>query len=183
MGRIADKKPSPTMIVAIVALVFAVAGTSVAGVATISVLSKKEKKQTRSIAKDQISKAAPGLSVARATNAANLGGSPPSTYRNACPSGMTPVGAVRDLCVDSSNRGPNATWSNAALTCSGAGLRLPSVAEALEASVTGALDFWTDGIWTDDGARLGWYFGSGGISSADQTALFSVRCVATPSDA
>jgi hypothetical protein len=77
MGRLRGKKPSPAMTVAIVALVFAVAGTSVAGVATISVLNKKEKKQTRNIAKDEIKKAAPGLSVANATNAGNantLGG-------------------------------------------------------------------------------------------------------------
>jgi hypothetical protein len=77
MERLRSKKPSPAMIVAIVALVFAVAGTSVAGVATISVLSKKEKKQTSRIAKNEINKAAPGLSVANAATAGNantLGG-------------------------------------------------------------------------------------------------------------
>ena len=71
MRRPRGKKPSPAMIVAMVALVFAVVGTSVAGVATISVLNKKEKKQTRNIAKDEIKKAAPGLSVASAGNAAS----------------------------------------------------------------------------------------------------------------
>jgi hypothetical protein len=81
MGRIRGKKPSPAMIVSVVALVFAVAGTSVAGVATISVLTKKEKKQTRNIAKDEINKAAPGLSVARAANADALGGKPASAYQ------------------------------------------------------------------------------------------------------
>ena len=65
------KAPSPAMAVAIVALVFAVAGTAMAGIATVSVLSKKEKKQTRNIAKDEINKAAPGLSVANAANAQN----------------------------------------------------------------------------------------------------------------
>jgi hypothetical protein len=69
MGRIRGKKPSPAIVVSVVALVFAVAGTSVAGVATISVLNKKEKKQTRNIAKDEIRKSAPGLSVANATHA------------------------------------------------------------------------------------------------------------------
>lgn len=78
--------PSPAMVVAIVALIFAVTGTAVAGVATISVLSKKEKTQTRNIAKNEINKAAPGLSVAKATNAQNatnagqLGGQPASFY-------------------------------------------------------------------------------------------------------
>ena len=65
------KRPSPSMAVAIVALVFAVVGTAVASVATISVLTKKEKQQTRNIAKQEISNAAPGLSVA---NADKLGG-------------------------------------------------------------------------------------------------------------
>jgi hypothetical protein len=71
MGSIRGWKPSPAMVVSIVALVFAVAGTSVAAVATISVLSKKEKKQTRRIARGEIKRAAPGLSVANATNAQN----------------------------------------------------------------------------------------------------------------
>ncbi len=70
-------KPSPAMVVAIIALVFAVAGTGVASVATISALNKKEKKQTRNIAKSEISKAAPGLSVA---DSAKLGGLPASSY-------------------------------------------------------------------------------------------------------
>jgi hypothetical protein len=81
MRKIRVDKSSPAMVVAIVALIFAVTGTAVAGVATISVLSKKEKKQTKriskKIAKKQISKAAPGLSVA---NAKKLGGQPASFY-------------------------------------------------------------------------------------------------------
>jgi hypothetical protein len=54
------------MIVAILALIFAVAGTSVAA---INSLSKKQKTQTRKIAKGEIAKAAPGLSVAEAAHA------------------------------------------------------------------------------------------------------------------
>ena len=80
MGRFWGRKPSPAMLVAIVALVFALVGTSVAGVATISVLSKKEKKQTRNIARNEIKKAAPGLSVARAANADALEGKPASAF-------------------------------------------------------------------------------------------------------
>ena len=72
------KRPSAPMVLSIIALVFAVAGTGVAGVATISVLNKKEKKQTRNIAKDEIEKAAPGLSVA---NAGALDGKPASAYQ------------------------------------------------------------------------------------------------------
>ena len=71
MRRVRGRKPSPAMIVAIIAVVFAVAGTSVAGVAAISTLSKQEKKQTRNIAKGEINKAAPSLSVANALNASS----------------------------------------------------------------------------------------------------------------
>ncbi len=74
MKRLRGSKPSPAMVVSIIALVLALAGSAAAGIATISVLSKKEKKQTRNIAKDEIKKAAPGLSVANAQNANALGG-------------------------------------------------------------------------------------------------------------
>jgi hypothetical protein len=74
MGRVRRRALSPAMVVAIVALVFAVAGSAVATVATVSVLSKKEKKQTRKIAKEEINKAAPGLSVANAGVADKLDG-------------------------------------------------------------------------------------------------------------
>ena len=69
MERLRGSKPSPAMVVSIIALVFALAGSAAAGVATVSVLNKKEKKQTRNIARDEINKAAQGLSVANATNA------------------------------------------------------------------------------------------------------------------
>jgi hypothetical protein len=81
MGRVRGKLPSPAMGVAIVALVFAVGGSAIAGVATISVLNKKEKKQTRKVAKREINKAAPGLSVAKAANADALGGNSPSAFQ------------------------------------------------------------------------------------------------------
>lgn len=71
------KRPSAPMVLSIIAVVFSLAGTGAASVATISALSKKEKKQTRNIAKNEISKAAPGLSVA---NADKLGGQPASSY-------------------------------------------------------------------------------------------------------
>ena len=70
MRGIFKRRPSPSMIVAIAALVVAVAGTAIAGpLGQISVLNKKEKKQTRNISKQEIKKAAPGLSVAKAVNA------------------------------------------------------------------------------------------------------------------
>ena len=66
MKKLVDRRPSPAVLVAMIALVFAVAGTSVAAV---NALTKKEKKQVRNIAKGEISKAAPGLSVAEAAHA------------------------------------------------------------------------------------------------------------------
>jgi hypothetical protein len=65
------------MVLSIIAVVFSLAGTGAASVATISALSKKEKKQTRNIADSEITKKAPGLSVA---NADKLGGQPASFY-------------------------------------------------------------------------------------------------------
>jgi hypothetical protein len=65
------------MVLSIIAVVFSLVGTGAASVATISALSKKEKKQTRNIADSEITKKAPGLSVA---NADKLGGQPASFY-------------------------------------------------------------------------------------------------------
>jgi hypothetical protein len=62
------KRPaiSPAIVISIIALVFSVTGTALA---TVNVLSQKEKKQSRRIAKEVISKAAPGLSVNHASTA------------------------------------------------------------------------------------------------------------------
>lgn len=122
-----------------------------------------------------------------ATNADELGGLPASTYRGSCPSGMTLAGArPNDLCVDSSARATQ-NWSDAAFTCASAGLRLPSVSEALLASDTGAQNFWTSDIWNDNNgsttAQFAWYFAVSGITDNDRASSLSVRCVATPSDA
>jgi hypothetical protein len=60
---------SAPLVVSIIALCFSVVGSGIASVATISALSKKEKKQTRKIAKREINKAAPALSVQHAGSA------------------------------------------------------------------------------------------------------------------
>ena len=77
-------RPSPVFIVAVLALVAAFAGTAIAGPDAIS--NKVTKSKVKTIAKKQINKAAPGLSVAeaekaeKAENAENLGGDPASAY-------------------------------------------------------------------------------------------------------
>jgi hypothetical protein len=135
-----------------------------------------------------------------AADAAKLGGSPPSDYEGACLSGMTLVGAARDLCVDSTNRATQKNWFDSATICRDAGLRLPSVSEALEAhSVLDAAagsneEYWTDQIWdysyVSGGQNvllnMGWVYRSGaGIASEPREVIGgkAVRCVATPSDA
>ena len=64
------RRPSPAMIVAATALIIALAGTAMAAPTAIkSILNKQEKKQVKNIAKNQVNKLAPGLSVASAKNA------------------------------------------------------------------------------------------------------------------
>lgn len=106
MGRIRGGKPSAAMVVSIVALVLAVTGTSVAGVATISVLNKKEKKQTRNIAKDEINKAAPGLSVANAVNAENAANAQSATNAESA------TNATNATNADNADQADNSTTVN-----------------------------------------------------------------------
>ena len=77
MGRVKLKlgRPSPSMAVAGAALVVALAGTAIAGPLAIkSALNKQEKSQVKKIAKNQVNKLAPGLSVAKAADADAVGG-------------------------------------------------------------------------------------------------------------
>jgi len=64
-----SRRPSPAIIVAVVALAFAMVGTAIAGTDGLS--NKITKSKVKKIAKKQINKAAPGLSVAKAANADN----------------------------------------------------------------------------------------------------------------
>jgi len=67
--RMRRARPSPAILVAVVALVAALAGTAVAGSDVQSAVSKS---QTKKIAKKQVNKLAPGLSVASAGVAENV---------------------------------------------------------------------------------------------------------------
>jgi hypothetical protein len=70
MRRLKGRRPSPAMTVAGAALIIALAGTAMAAPTAIkSILNKQEKKQVKNIAKNQVNKLAPGLSVARANAA------------------------------------------------------------------------------------------------------------------
>jgi hypothetical protein len=107
-----------------------------------------------------------------------------------CPAGMIRVAPKADLCIDSTDRAIGQTWSQAASTCADAGLRLPSVAETLQAEPildTTGHSYWTDAIW-DDTSDSGtqqwawWYDGPGNALTKDNRTsdTFHVRCVATP---
>jgi hypothetical protein len=83
MRKLFSRRPSPALVVAIIAVILALAGTATAA------LTKKDKKSVKKIADSEITKLAPGLSVANAANAANasksansdaLGGVGPGGY-------------------------------------------------------------------------------------------------------
>jgi hypothetical protein len=155
--RVSGRKPSPATVISIVALVFAVAGTAVAGVATISVLNKKEKKQTRNIAKQEIKKAAAGLSVANATNAINATNAVNATNATNAASATTAENAgqadnstkVNSVAVESVIYRQNATTDNPqtivdlggltlAANCNGGGLTLNARTSVSNATLSSA---------------------------------------------
>jgi hypothetical protein len=75
--RQALSKRSPALVVSVLALVAAVGGTAVAGDPGAATSAKLSKKKVKKLANKQITKRAPGLSVA---NAATLDGHPPSDF-------------------------------------------------------------------------------------------------------
>jgi hypothetical protein len=86
--------------------------------------------------------------AATATNATLLGGASPASYHVSCPSGMH---QAKDLCFEFDLR-PAADFRTALETCGAAGLRVPDMAEAVEAfNDLGAPQNaeWTDGFYFD----------------------------------
>jgi hypothetical protein len=76
MRKLFKHRPSPAMIIAVIALIMSLGGSAYA-------LSKKDKKKVTSIADNEITKKAPGLSVANAGKAGDadkLGGVPASGF-------------------------------------------------------------------------------------------------------
>jgi hypothetical protein len=76
MRKLLKHRPAPAMIIAVIALIMSLGGSAYA-------LSKKDKKQVRNIADGEITKKAPGLSVANAGKAGDadkLGGAAASAY-------------------------------------------------------------------------------------------------------
>ena len=129
--------------------------------------------------------ASTAVTAATATNATMLGGAPPASYQDSCPSGMH---QTRDLCFDFTTR-TAAIFTTALATCGAAGLRLPSVAESVEAFndlEASQVQQWTDEFFFNSGfsvadigddANRAPQFGTAAISNT-----FPYRCVTTASD-
>jgi hypothetical protein len=106
MRKLFKHRPSPAMIIAVIALIMSLGGSAYA-------LSKKDKKQVRNIADGEITKKAPGLSVAKAGSAGDssaLGGVAASGYTQGA--GHTLFG---------SKQGDNPSSGNALLNIPGIG--------------------------------------------------------------
>jgi hypothetical protein len=130
--------------------------------------------------------AATANTASSATNATLLGGAPPSSYQDSCPSDMFPI---KDICIETGLR-PAADFRSALSTCGLAGRRVPSIGEAEEAfnglGAPQAVE-WTDGFFFDAGTPAGvtinedssrsLNFGDDPISSTEP-----FRCVSTPTD-
>ncbi|HEY7121128.1 MAG TPA: hypothetical protein VH329_01090 [Solirubrobacterales bacterium] len=94
-------RPSPALVIACLALFLAMGGVGYAA------LKGKDKKKVRSIADQEISKQAPGLSVATAQNAQNaerLGGTPAGGLQKFCSGGAIKATVVVDT-TGASNTG------------------------------------------------------------------------------
>ncbi len=90
MSAFTRARPSPAMIVAFVALALALTG-SIAAAGTNGLYAKVTKSKVKQIAKKQIKKAAPGLSVAKAKDAAAVGGQTAHKMFTKIPSGTGPT--------------------------------------------------------------------------------------------
>lgn len=119
-------------------------------------------------------------SASSAANATQLGGSPPSAYRDSCPAGTrlrTPA-----LCEGTTIEG-HVTLNESLAQCAAAGLRLPTPSEAefLETDIYGV---WTDDFWTNGATSyaLLYYEGTHSLVEYPSEAQANRVCVTTPGD-
>jgi hypothetical protein len=115
------RRPSPPMVVAIAALVVALAGTAMAAPTAIkSILNKQEKKQVKNIAKNQVNKLAPGLSVKHANTAGSA-----DTAKNADALGGQPLANVAIGRSDPTTGGVCDPNSSTFVNCASVDVTLP----------------------------------------------------------
>jgi hypothetical protein len=115
-----------------------------------------------------------------AANASQLGGSPPSAYRDSCPSGTklrTPA-----LCESTSVEG-HVTYTEAIEACAARSLRLPSPSEA-ESLKSSIYAVWTDDFWTNGPTSYALYYieSTHGLHALESGEEANVDCVTTPID-
>lgn len=172
------RRPAPGTVLGLIALIVALAGTAVAGpLATTSVLNKKDKKQIRKIARAEIAKAAPGLTVGNAANATNAG---TVDGRDAtCPAATFLRSGV---CFDNAAR-PDIGYTTAVQDCADTGGRLPSISELQ--SIRTQVDLgpagdghWADVMYDDDGtaSAMTVYGAAGAIETQAVSGMRPYRC-------
>jgi hypothetical protein len=130
--------------------------------------------------------AASANTASSATNATLLGGAPPSSYQDSCPSDMV---RTKDICIEMNLR-VAADFRTALETCGLAGRRVPDIADAEETfNGLGAPQSsqWTDGFYFDTGSPEGVTISEDSSRSLNFGAVVFTttepfRCVATPTD-
>lgn len=135
---------------------------------------------------DSATTAATAVTAATATNATMLGGAPPSSYQDSCPSDMV---RTKDICIEMNLR-VAADFRTALETCGLAGRRVPDIADAEETfNGLGAPQSsqWTDGFYFDTGSPEGVTISEDSSRSLNFGAVVFTttepfRCVATPTD-
>jgi hypothetical protein len=174
------RRPSPALVVATIALIVAMSGTGYAAffLAPNSVGTRQLKDNavtSRKIASGAVTGSKVKVSslgiVPHARNADRLGGSPPSSYRSKCPSGLKRAPGS-NLCYEIAER-PRATWAQALATCALAGLRLPDPGELAEVfNDQGAVqDFqWTTAV-SDGGSGMGSNYATVAMSQASNRQI------------
>lgn len=126
--------------------------------------------------------AASADSAVSASNATQLGGSPPSAYRDRCPAGTSL--AAPGVCL---GKEMGATDWNAALAeCGAVGLRLPTPGEAqlIYPHATSNHPLWTDDFWVNGSTSeaLVYWPQEKALYAVAISGTYWVYCVTTPTD-
>ena len=157
--------PSPAMVVAIAALIVALGGTAVAG----GLLTKKKVNKI-------ITQRAPGLSVAHAKSADNVGGRTAASLQVQCPADTAAAGGV---CIELTQR-PATDWLTASINCGARGL--PNLSQLLSFVVSHpglSGTEWSSDVW--DSSTIGVIDMSSGYISGSNTP-HPYRCMTTPAN-
>jgi hypothetical protein len=121
-------------------------------------------------------------SASSASNASQLGGSPPSAYRDRCPTETSLV--APGLCM-TQERGASG-WNNALGECGEDGFRLPTPGEAqlMFPKATPEHSFWTDDFWVNGttSTALVYWPEKKGLFAVESAGIYWIYCVTTPTN-